>query len=59
MTNEQKAQEYNQLMYEHNRLNNQISSIKGESIDLNGDQVHRIRMIEKRISEIVMKLSRL
>ena len=35
MTNEQKAQQYGQLLNEHTRLGNKIASIKGESIELN------------------------
>ena len=59
MTNEQKAQVYNQLMSEHIRLSNQISSIKGENIDLNQDQIQRIKIVEPKIQEIVIRLSRL
>ena len=59
MTNEQKAQVYNQLMSEHTRLSNQISSIKGENIDLNQDQIQRIKIVESKIQEIVIRLSRL
>jgi len=59
MTNEQKAQVYNQLMFEHTVLSNQINSIKGESIDLNADQQHRIRVIESKIREVMNRLSRL
>jgi len=59
MTNEQKAQVYNQLMFEHTVLSNQINSIKGESIDLNADQQQRIRVIESKIREVMNRLSRL
>jgi hypothetical protein len=59
MTNEQKAQVYNQLMFEHTVLSNQINSIKGESIDLNADQQQRIRVIESKIREVMNRLSSL
>jgi hypothetical protein len=59
MTNEQKAQVYNQLMFEHTVLSNQINSIKGESIDLNADQQQRIRVIESKIRDVMSRLSRL
>jgi hypothetical protein len=59
MTNEQKAQVYNQLMFEHTVLSNQINSIKGESIDLNADQQQRIRVIESKIREVMNRLSKL
>jgi len=35
MTNEQKAQKYSQLMFKYTKLQNQVSSIKGESIEPN------------------------
>jgi len=59
MTNEQKAQVYNQLMFEYTVLSNQINSIKGESIDLNADQQQRIRVIESKIRDVMSRLSRL
>ena len=59
MTNEQKAQVYNQLMFEHTKLSNQINAIKGESIDLNQEQEQRIRVIESKIRDIMNRLSRL
>ena len=59
MTNEQKAQVYNQLMFEHTVLSNQINTIKGESIDLNPEQQQRIRVIESKIRDVMSRLSRL
>jgi hypothetical protein len=59
MTNEQKAQVYNQLMFEHTKLSNQINAIKGESIDLNQEQEQRIRVIESKIRDVMNRLSRL
>jgi len=59
MTNEQKAQVYNQLMFEHTVLSNQINAIKGESIDLNPEQQQRIRVIESKIRDVMIRLSRL
>jgi archaellum component FlaC len=59
MTNEQKAQMYNQLMYEYTRLQNQVSSIKGEAIDLNQKQLNEIREIENRMRMIMSKVSSL
>ena len=59
MTNEQKAQMYNQLMFDYTRLQNQVSSIKGESIDLNQKQLNEIREIENRMRMIMSKVSSL
>ncbi len=59
MNNEQKAQMYNQLMFEYTRLQNQVSSIKGEAIDLNQKQLNEIREIENRMRMIMSKVSSL
>ena len=59
MTNEQKAQMYNQLMFDYTRLQNQVSSIKGETIDLNQKQLNEIREIENRMRMIMSKVSSL
>jgi oligoendopeptidase F len=59
MTNEQKAQMYDQLMFEHTKLSNRISSIKGESFELNQEQIQRIRILESKVNEIMNRLSRL
>ena len=59
MTNEQKAQAYNQMMFEYTRLQNQVSSIKGEAINLNQKQLNEIREIENRMRMIMSKVSSL
>ena len=59
MTNEQKAQMYNQLMFDYTRLQNQVSSIKGEAIDLNQKQLNEIREIENRMRIIMNRVSSL
>jgi hypothetical protein len=59
MNNEQKAEMYNQLLSEHTRVMNQISSIKGESIDLNNQQLMRIRQLEDRQRQIMSSIQRM
>ena len=59
MTNEQKAMMYNQLMGEYTKVQNQISSIKGESINLNEQQLGQIRELENRLRFLMDKVSRL
>jgi archaellum component FlaC len=59
MTNEQKAQVYNQMMFEYTKLQNQVSSIKGEAINLNQKQLNEIREIENRMRMIMSKVSSL
>lgn len=59
MNNQHKAEMYNQLMYEYTRTQNQISSIKGESINLNESQLKSIRELENRLRFLMDKVSRL
>ena len=56
MNNEQKAQLYNQLMFEYTKLQNRVSSIKGESINLNQNQINEIRNIESKMNLIMNKV---
>ena len=55
MNNEQKAEKYNQLMYEYTKTQNQISSIKGESIELNQRQLNEIRELENKLRVAVVE----
>lgn len=59
MNNEQKAQKYNQLMFEYTKIQNKISSIQGESISLNQNQINEIRELENRLRMIMEAASRL
>jgi len=59
MDNELKAQRYNQLMYEYTKTQNQISSIKGESLDLNERQLKNIRDLENKLRYLMETASRL
>ena len=59
MNNQQKAEKYNQLMYEYTKTQNQISSIKGESINLNESQLSQIRELEGKLRFLMDKVSRL
>ena len=59
MTNEEKAILYNQLMGEYTKVQNQISSIKGESINLNEQQLGQIRHLESKVRFLLDKVSRL
>jgi hypothetical protein len=52
MTQEEKSILYTRLLSEHDRVSNQISSIKGESIDLNEEQQNRIRRLQGVLNNI-------
>jgi ABC-type uncharacterized transport system ATPase subunit len=57
MTNEQKAQKYNQLMYEYTKIQNKISSIKGESFEMNENQLREVKNLENVLKEIMRQAS--
>lgn len=59
MDNELKAQKYNQLMFEYTKIQNKISSIKGESFELNNNQLREIKELENRLRFIMSSASRL
>ena len=59
MTNEQKAKTYNQLMFEYTKIQNKISSIKGESISLNQNQINEVRELENKLRMIMEAAPRL
>ena len=59
MDNEQKAAIYGRLLNEHTRLQNEISSVKGESFDLNTEQRNRINKLEQTQIRIMNDINRL
>lgn len=59
MNNELKAQRYNQLMVEYTRTQNKISSIRGESLDLNQRQLNEIRELENKLRFLMDAANRL
>ena len=59
MDNEQKAQKYNQLMIEYTRTQNKISSIRGESLELNQRQLNEIHELENKLRLLMDSASRL
>jgi hypothetical protein len=59
MNNSQKAEKYTQLMFEHTRIQNKISSIKGESINLDQKQLNEIKELENRLRFLMETASRL
>jgi hypothetical protein len=59
MNNEQKAQRYNQLMFEYTKIQNKISSIKGESLELNDNQLKEIKELENKLRFLMESVSSL
>ena len=59
MDNELKAQRYNQLMNEYTRTQNKISSIRGESLELNEKQLKEVYELENKLRFLMDSASRL
>ena len=59
MNDEQKAQLYSQLTYNYDRLANEIASIKGESIDLNQEQLNKIQKLQEQQGRIMAQLQQI
>jgi hypothetical protein len=59
MNDEQKAQLYSNLTYRFDKLANEISSIKGESIDLNPNQLLKIRQLQEQQGLIMNQLQQI
>jgi hypothetical protein len=59
MDNELKAQRYNQLMLEYTRTQNKISSIRGESLELNERQLKEVHELENKLRFLMDSASRL
>ena len=59
MDDNQKARVYDQLMYENDKISNQIASIRGESLDMNEDQQRRIYNLQARQQQIMSEASKL
>jgi hypothetical protein len=59
MDDNQKARVYDQLMYENDKISNQIASIRGENLDMNEDQQQRIYKLQIRQQQIMTEASKL
>jgi hypothetical protein len=59
MNDNQKAQLYSNLTYSFDKLANEISSIKGESIDLNPNQLLKIKQLQEEQGRIMQKLQQI
>jgi hypothetical protein len=53
MNDQQKADQYGKLLNEHTRLGNQVSEIKGESIEMTPSQEKRIKELQSKQIQIM------
>lgn len=59
MREQEKAILYGQLLNEHTRIGNQISEIKGQSIELNEKQSSQVKQLQGRQIDIMNKIRKL
>ena len=59
MNDTEKSQLYSHLLAQYDKLDNQISSIKGEDINLNESQESRIRDLQIQQGQIMSQLQQL
>jgi hypothetical protein len=59
MNEEQKAQQYSNLTYGFDRIANEIASIKGESIDLNPEQLNKVQKLQEQQQRIMGQLQQI
>lgn len=59
MNQEEKSQMYSQLLFEFDKMGNQISSIKGESIELDVSQNQKIRNLQINQEKIISEMKKL
>jgi hypothetical protein len=59
MNDEQKAELYSSLTYRFDRIANEISSIKGESLDLNQEQLNKIQKLQEQQGLIMSQLQQI
>lgn len=57
MSESEKATLYGMLLNQHTKLHNQINEVKGQSIDLNKNQLDEINKMEAQQKEIMKKIN--
>lgn len=59
MNQEEKAQKYGELLNWHTRIGNQISEIKGQSIELSKEQITKVKELQAKQIEIMNSINKL
>jgi hypothetical protein len=57
--NEQKAQVYNNLLFQHGRVAEQIRLIKADKFELNENDIKQIKVLEMQQQRIMMEVNKL
>lgn len=59
LTNEEKAKLYNQMLFQYQRLQEQVRLIKAENLELNEKQIKQIQVLEAQMKKIFNDTQRL
>jgi hypothetical protein len=59
LTNNEKAQLYNQLLFKYQRLQEEARRIRAESFELSEDQIRKVNQIESQMRKIFNDTQRL
>jgi hypothetical protein len=59
MTTEQKAVKYGELLNLHTRIQNKIAEVRGQDIELNGQQLSEIRKYEGQLIQITNEIQKI
>ena len=58
-TNEEKAKIYNQLLFQYQRLQEQVRLIKAENLELNANQIREVQKLEAQMKKLYEDTQRL
>ena len=59
LSNQEKAKIYNQMLFQYQRLQEQVRLIKAENIDLNESQMKEVQRLEAQMKKIFNDTQRL
>lgn len=59
MTNEQKAQLYNKLLFDYHQLGNTISQMRAENLNPTDQTLNEIKVLERQQEHLMSQVQRL
>ncbi len=59
LSNEDKAKLYNQMLFQYQRLQEQVRLIKAENLELNENQIREVQRLEAQMKKIFNDTQRL
>ena len=59
LSNEEKAKIYNQMLFQYQRLQEQVRLIKAENLELNANQIRQVQQLEAQMKRLYEDTQRL